>query len=79
MRTLTTTAVLARPAAFLLLSVIALALYGGVAEARKVISVISYTARAGWMKMSQRGRSGLRCSRASTACMAFLETETPLS
>ena len=34
MRTLTTTAVLARPAAFLLLSVIALALYGGVAEAR---------------------------------------------
>ena len=45
----------------------------------KVISGISHTMHAGWMRMSQWGRSGLRCSRASMACIAFLETETPFS
>ena len=45
----------------------------------KAISSVPHTTCAGWMRMSQLGRSGLRCSRASTVCMALLETETPFS
>jgi predicted amidohydrolase YtcJ len=45
----------------------------------KVISDKSHTWPAGWMRISHLGRAGLRCNRASTACMALLESETPFS
>ena len=43
----------------------------------KAISEKEFTYQAGRIRMSHLGRSGLRSNLASTACIAFLDSETP--